>query len=140
MLDYFSAETSSGTAAITVSPPHFFGILKWPLMLVLLITSFPAGATPYIIAIAYSDLGHEEHVSHKWRDPQKIANRRQFLCNALVVLAVTGLIHAALVSLSVRKWNVPFLGLRGASWFSMAWGVFALGMAFGIWLYIVFPE
>ncbi len=122
MTDYTELDSEIATS------DRFIGVMKWPIMFILVITSLPAGVT------------HEEHASPKWRNQKKIESGENVFHMALLIGTAVVLAHAALVGLSLRKWDEGFLGVRGAVWFSLAWSVFALGMTIGIWLYSVDPD
>ena len=134
MADYTELDPEIATS------DRFLGVMKWPIMFILMITSLPAGTLPFITAAAYKGIGHEEHASPKWRNQRKIESGENVLHISLLVCAALWLAHAALVGLSLRRWDEGFLGVRGAVWFSLAWSVFALGMTIGIWLYLVDPD
>jgi hypothetical protein len=119
---------------------HWIKLLKWPVVFWLAFTSFPAGFMPFFAAGAYRGMQHEQHVSPKWRIPARIESGRHMLYIALLFSVGAGIVHAAMVFLSWRKWNGILLGLRGAGWFAMAWSAFGVGMAMGIWIYTVAPE
>jgi hypothetical protein len=134
MTDYIGLESDAQIDAD--SHGRFVRVMKWPIIFILMVTSLPAGFTPFIVAGAYSELGQDQRVSPKWRNQRRIESGRYVFRMALLVAAAAAMAHAFLVSRSWRKWNYPFLTVRGAVWFVLAWSAFALGMVFGVWIYM----
>ncbi len=114
----------------------FLKVMKWPIIIILMITSLPAGFTPFIVAGAYSEVAQEQHVSLKWRNQRRIVSGQRLIHMAILAAAAAAMAHILLVNRSWRKWNSQFLTVRGAVWFVMAWSAFALGMVFGVWIYM----
>jgi hypothetical protein len=122
------------------SHSHLIDLLKWPIVYMLVITSFPAGFMPLFTTGAYRGILYAEHVNPKWRNQMRIDSaKRTFwlgLCLSIVCLGV----HLAMIRITRRQWNDLLFGLRGAGWFVILWSAFAFGVAMGIWIYTVAPE
>ena len=127
-------------AEVPVSSGRLVMRLRLVIAWFLIFTSIPCGFSPFLIAGAYRGMQHEEHINLKWRNQRRIESDKRVLCLGLSIAATTVLIQCVMSWLAWHRWNTLLLGLRGAGWFALLWSAFALGAAFGIWIYSVAPE
>ncbi|MBC8105779.1 MAG: hypothetical protein H7Z14_04245 [Anaerolineae bacterium] len=117
-----------------VNDPHLVHILKWPIMLLLMCTSLPAGFLSIAIGSVYDEYRRADSVTTRWRNQYTIDSSRETFETACMVLLGALAVHAIMVALSIRKWNVTLLGMRGAVWFVLSWAAFVTGAALALWV------
>ncbi len=156
MLSYSSARLARGVAghkassvilltmaqsdlqAAVQSDGHLVRALKWPIIVVLALTSFPAGGSVPLFIGSYREWRQQSAAaggSHAGalRDFQrtKADNELTSLYVLAAVWAVLMLVHLSLAAACWNRWNGLFLGFRGAGWFALLWGTFAGGLVVG---------
>lgn len=117
-----------------------FVLTKWLIVVILSVSSVPAGALPMFALGAHRGIQAEQNRNEKWRNERKIESGRHVRRIFLIGAAITSIAHLALVSLAAKNWNGTLWGLRGAVWLALLWSAFGVGLGSGFGIYSVAPE
>jgi hypothetical protein len=120
--------------------PHFYKFYRWPILVVLMFASFPAGMSPFLAAGAFNEMRIDRQAPPKWRNEKRIESGLHMVMLLAGVWAMISLIHLALALLAYRKWNRRLLSLRGGVWWTMLWSAYGLGAIAGVWIFLAMPE
>jgi uncharacterized membrane protein (DUF485 family) len=120
--------------------PTLAHVLKFPITIIMMVVALPAGLLPFFVIGIYGDWDRARHVTTKWRSEPQIAATQHALLVAIGCLLASWIIHGVLLSLARRHWNRSLLGMRGAVWFVLLWGVFATGVGIGVLCMFLAPH